>query len=462
MPLPQRSNAGYADGKFFIRDAHDWFVLLPSARLQIDSYNYVNSLKLPNGATDNDSQDPRPKSTIFVRRARVEMRGTLAKHFDFHIAGEYASIPGAGAYGSVADAFIIIDYSQYIKVQVGQFDAPFMLENRTSDRLIDFMERSLAVRAFGVPQNKEDGLMLFGWLPKKLAYYSAGVFNGEGQSFKSLDRYPAVVGRAFVAPFAAMAGDRQWLQDIWLGGSLWYQYADNLGGSVTPSATGGAQGDLPAMTTQGGIGFFSSSFVNGRDAEGNDVRSHLTMQGQVLKWALELQVPLLNRFGLRAEMVHQSMGLEQYNDTNPTLAKLVRTRAGAGRLAGYGYYVELFAWVLGGWSFIDTPGLETAPRLKSFKVSEPRWGLMLAAKYDHVDFDVSGLPASGDGTTNPAWGTYRIDAFEFGINAWLTKHVRLTANYVLNYVDGDSANVKKNPFYRRFDHEFLFRAGINL
>jgi hypothetical protein len=46
--------------------------------------------------------------------------------------------------------------------------------------------------------------------------------------------------------------------------------------------------------------------------------------------------------------------------------------------------------------------------------------------------------------------------------------VRLSANYFLNYFDGDAPNLQKNFFVapatggHRFEHELLFRAGINL
>ena len=63
------------------------------------------------------------------------------------------------------DVFINIGPTPWFNFQVGQFDAPFTLENRTSDKYFDFMERSLAVRAFAVPNNKEDGIMLWGYLP---------------------------------------------------------------------------------------------------------------------------------------------------------------------------------------------------------------------------------------------------------------------------------------------------------
>src|SRR6185369_8178173 len=131
-----------------------------------------------------------------TRRARVEVQGTFIGHFDFAIGGEFGSTPALGAYGTLTDCFINIDYLPYLKLMAGQFDAPFTLENRTSDKFFDFMERSIAVRAFGIPSNKEMGAMAHGFVPLELSgkselskfwYYSFGVFNGDGQNFRNAD-----------------------------------------------------------------------------------------------------------------------------------------------------------------------------------------------------------------------------------------------------------------------------------
>ncbi|MGZ3430124.1 MAG: hypothetical protein ACXVCV_25910, partial [Polyangia bacterium] len=61
--------AGYANGSFFLRDPHDWFVLFPKGRLQVDWYNFLNRGDVPAGVVPNSSADPRAKDTIFVRRA---------------------------------------------------------------------------------------------------------------------------------------------------------------------------------------------------------------------------------------------------------------------------------------------------------------------------------------------------------------------------------------------------------
>lgn len=473
MPL-----AGYANGSFFLRDPHDWFVLFPKGRLQIDWYNFLNRGDAPAGVVPNSGADPRPKDTIFVRRARVELQGTFIGHFDFAIAGEFTTTPASGSLGALADAYIIADYLPWLKIQVGQQDAPFSLENRTSDKYLDFIERGPTIRYLAVPANKEQGAWIWGWLPKQLAYYSIGVFDGDGQNFKNGDNWGAVLARAFVAPLAWMpAADRlKWLKDIEVGGSFWWQHEGNLGGAIA-GGSGGTQFDLSGISTTGGFGLFSSSYGNGVDGVGNAIREHLVPSGQTVKWGLETRIPVW-KLGLQGELVHVSYDLLSYMDSvnipnamsgkwNGSAFARSAPRSG-GNFDGYGGYLELFAWILGDVSFIETPGLEPMPHIKKFTVAkDPLWGLRVLARYEQLSFNIRGLPgtvdaASGTTTADPAVGLYKLHQVGLGFDAWGTRHVRLSVNYFFNYLDGDAPNVKKNYYYQRFEHELLFRAGINL
>src|SRR5207248_159111 len=106
-------------------------------RLQIDVYVFPLRGDLPAGAEPNSTRDPRLKSTLLVRRARVELMGTFIQHFDFQIAAEYATLPATGATGIFIDTFITVDYLSFLKLQIGQYDAPFTMENRISDKAFD-------------------------------------------------------------------------------------------------------------------------------------------------------------------------------------------------------------------------------------------------------------------------------------------------------------------------------------
>lgn len=351
----------------------------------------------------------------------------------------------------------------------GQFYTPFTLENPTSENYTDFMEKAAAVR-FGVPTSREIGAMVFGELPHKTVRYWVGVFNGDGQNVKNLDGNPAVVGRAVIAPLAFNPNHEKWMEDVWVGGSFWSQQNTNLGGATLPATSGATAGDLPSFSTQGGWTLFNSSYSNGKDSAGDAVRSHLGSDGSTRKYAFELNVPIFDRFGVRGEFIHESVGLAQYNDINAA-GVLTRAAGQNGKLTGSGGYGEAYVW-LGNQVNVDRPGLYQVPHWRRYQEPPlPDWAVMLAVKYEHVGFDIDGLPSTISATTgravsDAAGGHYALDVFELGGSLWYTRHSRLMANYVLNFIGagGEAAPsaLAKNPFYKRSEHELLFRWAVSL
>jgi hypothetical protein len=464
--------AGYADGNVFVRDRHDWFVLLPKGRVQVDYYNFLNRPHPAPGIvanSDKDSARASLRDTLFIRRARIGLAGTVARHIDFRFEADFASLATTGQYATITDAFVVLNWLPYLKLQAGQYYAPFTIENSTSTNYTDFMERSTVVR-FAVPYPREIGAQIFGDLPRRVARYQIGVFDGDGQNFKNQDNQPAVIGRIVLAPLALWSGRPEWLEDAWVGGSFWWQRADNVAGGVAPSTTGAAQNDLQSVTTQGGFSIFSSNYGNGTDANKNAIRAHLAPDGNVIKYAFEINLPVWRGYGLRSEFVHQSIDVRQYNDVNPGNGNLTRTSGAPGHLDGWGAYIEAWAWVWGNVS-VPRPGYYDVVHWKGYVPARPAsWGLMLAAKYEHVEFNITDLPstpAKSAPILDPAVGHYGLDTFELGANLWFSRHARLTANYALNYVGmGDpnqaAANEKKNIFFQQYEHELLFRLQVSL
>jgi hypothetical protein len=440
--------AGYARKQVFLRDRDDLFVFLPKGRLNVDYFEFLRHPR--STALENSAQDPTQalRDNLFVRRARLGIAGTIWRHVDFRIEGDFASVASAGQYGTMTDVSIQLNWSRYALVEVGQLLAPFTLENPTSENWVDFMERSAAVR-FAAPATRETGVMVLGDLPRDVGRYWIGLFDGDGQNFKNQDNLGAIIGRVHLTPLPSNP-------HLWLGGSFWVQNSDNLGGFVAPSTTSATQNDLATVTTQGGVSLFNSSYGNG-----GGVRSHLAPDGWIVKTALELSVPLPHRFGFRGELIHQQISLRQYNDANPGTGNLTRTRADAGLLDGWGGYAEIYAW-FGGDADTDFPGLSRLPHWSGYQPPRPAaWSVMVAAKYEHVQLDVTGLSAA-----DPAVGQYALDVVELGATLWLTRHARFLVNYVANYFGGNLSNPApletKNIFYHYSDHELLARFAVQL
>jgi hypothetical protein len=421
--------AGFSDGQAFLRSADNAFQLFPSGRLQIDGYFFRGANKAPfRGFLD--------------RRARLETAGWVGSAVYFQIGGDFAATPNASLsnLNATDDYVAIAPWADLAIFQVGQFDAPFTLENRTSDKYFDFMERSVTVRAFGAPSNKEQGAMVHGLLPHRIAYYSIGVFDGDGQNLRNLDDAFDVIGRAWVAPFAY--GGPDLLGAVTLGGSRW------SGTRKSPLTE-----TLAGQSTQGGFSFFSPKWTGAPALMGAAAPAYeLRPSGDLGAWALELNAPIGHRLGLRMEWVKKRQQVATVN-TSGTAAVVPMN---GGTFKGWSTYGEVWGWVLGDDRLIGAPGLQLPTRFTKFGTKPPADGLMLAARLDVLR---EGLATDG-ALASALYGNTRLTALTLGANYWHSKRFRATFNYVLNRFGGDTAAVKK--LASRTEQEFLFRLGIAL
>lgn len=432
--------AGWSDGTLFLRSPDNLFQLFPNGRLHVDGYLFdrpTNKL---------------PMDTFLVKRARLEMFGWIGPWFGFNIAGDFAAAPPA-AQNPVAqsalnatDNFVVIaPFKDVVMLQAGQFDAPFTLENRTSDKYFDFIERSHTVRAFAIPANKDTGLMVHGILPSKVLYYSAGVFNGEGQNFKNADNSADFMGRAWFAPFALT--EKNAFDNITIGGSAWM---GKRGTKALP---------LAAQQTVGGFKFLDNGFDSSLPAPNKRLELH--QRGDVRAFALELDAPIDHIAGVRGEYVHKEQNLAEVDATQSAAGKAPFAQ-GTGSIKGWSAYGQAWVWVMGDDTIVGRPGLQLPPRFEKFGTKEPRHGLQILARIERLEETVTGNPALGD--TNA--GKTTLTSLQVGGNYWYTKRFRGGFNYVLNKFGGDTAMVTKTVSGAldggTTEHEFLFRMGIAL
>jgi hypothetical protein len=459
--------AGYTNYSAFIRSRDSNFVLFPSGRLNVDGFFFLNRGEPPEGITPDGVEDQRPRHAIFLRRARAEVAGTIFKRFDFLIAGEFASTPVLAQVATVSDGFVNANLTPWANIQVGQFDAPFTLENRTVDKYIDFMERSITVRALGVPSNKEVGLMVHGLAPRRFFHYELGVFNGDAGNVRNPDSHFDVIGRAYFAPLALLprAASSRWLSEIWFGGSFWY----------------GRRSDVPyddfALTTQGGVTILPPLF---------GASNHHVPNGDMLKWAVELNVPV-GPLGWRFELVRverQGVGIYRPANTSDAAEKslpLSRVHSGDLNRTATSFYVQMWYWILGNPAMLPTPGQEIPNRWIGYRKGREPFpiGLYISARYERLVLqqeDVTEVPLALTDAQKSTIGRLSMDSFAAALNLWVSRHVRFSANYLMNYLDGDMPLVQGKvhiptggplmqptfTFYRTPEHELLFRAAIGL
>lgn len=388
--------AGFAGEWFFLRSRDDNFVLMPSGRLQIDFIA---------------GQGGTPAATFIPRRARVETYGTLLKHFDFQISAEITNAEGPPA----NDVLINVDYTRYANVQMGQYNAPFSMENRTSDKYLDLMERPSAVRAFAIPENKKTGVMVWGQPEQKWAYWSAGLFNGGGtNNYPNKDDRFDLLARGWIAPLPGP------LSRAWVGASLWTGYH-------APSAA--AQIDRLPMKDTAGFTFF--------DTRGTGAF------GQITKYGLELNAPV-GQWVFKAELIHGGENLRELPAGRPTA------------LTGLSWYARASWFVFGNPLINGQGGMQSPPRIFG-PLPAPLLdsALQLVAQVDHVGATYS----VRDGTADPRAGDYNLDTLTVGTNYWATRHVRATGNLLFNRFGGTGPAPRKDS---RSNIEVMFRLAIQL
>ena len=152
------------------------------------------------------------KDRFRLRRARLNLTGDFAEQFDFKRTAF-----------SATDVWV--NYHQFpaAQVKIGQYKAPFGLEQLTPDTSLLTIERTLPTGA--ITPDRQIGAELWGkpftsiWPKQKdLLTYYAGIFNGNGRNITVNDNNNFMfVGRLELQPFKDVFGKGSFLK---LGGDV--------------------------------------------------------------------------------------------------------------------------------------------------------------------------------------------------------------------------------------------------
>jgi len=150
------------------------------------------------------------KDRFRLRRARINLTGDFAEKFDFKVEGDFENSDGLSSSRTAFEATdIFINWHQFAEanVKVGQWKAPFGLEQLTPDPSLIIIERSLPTGA--LTPERQIGVQVWGkpftnvWPEQKdLLTYYAGIFNGNGRNTSINDNNNFMyVGRLELMPF---------------------------------------------------------------------------------------------------------------------------------------------------------------------------------------------------------------------------------------------------------------------
>lgn len=389
--------AGLTENRFFARTPGNALVLFPGGLLNVDA----RSFQTGNPATPDDG--------LVLNRARLELAGLVGGVVGFNAGADFThgpSLRGVDQFLSVAP----LSSADRLIVQAGQFDAPFTLDNRVSDRSFDFLERSALARSFAIPQNKRQGAMAHGTNPARNFYYAAGGFFGDGQT--------DAMGRGWVAPFSFGKGP-ELLRAVTVGGSAWL-------GQARSGST------LAAQTTQSGFVFFepSTRWLDGAAVTDVALRTRGTMNAL----AVEVNVPVRHKYGARFEWATKHQPL----DVVATPSAGMPVVHGGAKLDGWAAYGEAWFWAYGDDRILGETGLQLPTRLGAIGLQRPLPGLMLAVRLDYLNETLSPGTDPAIVADVVSRGTTNLTAVTAGANVWLARRLRATLNYAWNHPSGSS------------------------
>lgn len=222
------------------------------------------------------------KDRFRIRRARINLTGDYAEEFDFKVEGEFsqsdttltvrdatgqtlASSSTRTAFGGT-DIFANWHRFPELNVKVGQYKAPFGLEQLTPDTKLFTTERSLATTA--LTPERQIGVMLWGkpfatlWPEQKdLLSYSAGIFNGTGRNITTNDNNEFMyVGRLEVMAMKSKILNQEAFVKFGVDGFSSRDDAGNtIAGALKESSDGSlASFSLPSAAERTAYGFDAS------------------------------------------------------------------------------------------------------------------------------------------------------------------------------------------------------------
>jgi phosphate-selective porin OprO and OprP len=352
----------------------------------IESADGENKLNL-SGRFNGDYRlylgDSPNNDTFLIRRARLSMKGTLYKYYEFTVDADFSQ-----GTPQLYEALLNINYVPYSQLMFGQFKIPFGLEQLTSTNNMAFVENSLADN---FPPGYDQGLMFHGNISNDLLYYQLGVFNGRKTNVSSdVDDEKDFGGRITLAPFSKM--EIPIIKDFHIGGA----FTSGVEHTTKPSTDWWKNSfKTPGQTT----------FLQFDDTVRQDgTRNRL---GAELAW-------LVGPVSLKSEYMTL-----QLNDLTKG-----KTR---GSFSGNAGYVSL-GWLITGENEPWKNGLPAAITPKNPFVfgKGGRGAFQILARYDWLDMD-KGLLEKG--FVDPTKYTNKASGYAFGLTWYPNDMVRFMVNY---------------------------------
>ena len=225
------------------------------------------------------------KDRFRIRRARINVSGDYAEQFEFKLEGEFAltdvgltvrdpsgaTLATNSSRTSFGGTDLFVNWHRFpeANVKIGQYKAPFGLEQITSDTKLFTNERSLVTTA--LTPERQIGVQVWGkpftnlWPEQKdLLTYYAGIFNGTGRNITVNDNNEFMyVGRVEVQAVKSKILNNDATLKFGANGLA---SRDETGTTLSPTLREASDGSLAAYTL---------TSAGERDAYGFDAALHI-------------------------------------------------------------------------------------------------------------------------------------------------------------------------------------------
>lgn len=350
-----------------------------------------------------DNEDDKTKSQFTVRRARLDIRGTLAQYFEFRLLPDFA-----GGKMVLQDAYVDAKYIPEAFVRVGKLKQPVGLERLQSATSLLFIERALPTQL--VP-NRDLGVFLMGDIARSVFSYQLGIADGvpDGKSNDNdtdLNSDKDFVGRVFGQPLLNSSVEA--LRGLGFG----------ISGTYGRQQSNVSSPDMPTYKTSGQATFFQYRSDSPATGAGTTVAdgAHYRYSPQAYYY--------FGPFGFLTEYVASTQRVLRGPDSKEITNTAWQIRA---------------SYVLTGEND-SFKGLVPAADFNPFRGTWGAW--QVAARYSHLNVDND---AFSDGFADPAKSATSADEWAIGLNWYLNPNVLWALNFDRTTFHGGDGTGNRDP-----------------
>ncbi|MBI3097675.1 MAG: hypothetical protein HYY93_05420 [Planctomycetes bacterium] len=367
--------ASFKDG-LKMKSADGNFTIDIGGRMEIQSRTFLS---------DNPGAD-----TFFIREARIQAEGSFYKEWGYKVQYDFSPSATAGmSTPRLREGFV--EWRRYpeFSLRTGQWKEPFSLQQTTSSRFIDFVERAVPDRL--VP-SYDLGVAAYGkpWDP--YLSYEIGLFNGNGFNTTDANDDKDLAARLQIRPFAG--AESRWVKGLMLGGA------------VTTGNQTGSFGSISSPST-------NTTFLT--------LNPGVTARGERTRWGGELAW-IVGPFKLQGEYLASTVDLKRSSISSETRE------------------IDFDGWYLQGLYVLTGEEVQMQRRRPSSRfLEEGGWGQWeAAARYARFDSDAEltrTAASGGSALVSPTGSTRGLDEWTIGLNWWPNPNTRISLDWVRNEFD---------------------------